>query len=946
MPGIWANGTIPLLLAQGANQISAQIHKLPAILNLKRHLLLAVIYLLLALSLTWPAAAHLTTHLPGDGGDDPAIAWNLWWLKFALLNLGQNPFHSDYMFYPIGVNLAFYTLTVLNAATALPFTLNFGVTAASNLHLFFTFIISGYGTFLLTRYILAITGSNSGRRPALSLPNGTAACPEPAERACGLIWWSAAIAGGFYAFAGNKLFYVALGQFNIASSHWIPLAALYIIRSHQQPRRLKNALLAGLFLILQAWAEMTYASFLLIFIGLYWLYWLTLHLIHRHQPGNLPQSLLPHLRAALVMGVAFTVGLLPILVNMLPNMLREGDFLVEGGGFASAFSADLLGFVIPTMHHPWLGHLVAQSNISGFDKGQHIYLGLTLLALLAIAGLTQFHRPQARFWLLAAAVFALLTLGPVITINGQSTGIPGPFVLFQNLPFFKGNRYPSRYSVMLLLSLSVIAGFALTKIGRLAQSIHNSRFTIHNLILTAIALLFLFEHLSLPLPQSDMRTPAAYQTIAAQPGDFAVLDIPFAWRNGFRITGAFTTQFMFGQFYQTLHQKRLLQGNTSRNPEFKFQYFTNAPLLNSLLALETGKSLPAGRWESDRAIAAETLRFFNIQYIVVRPEANNPFGHYPQDTIPYIENVLPVEKIHDAPAIKIYKIINSAQESTVNSELQIDAGSPLAPLYFGEGWGLLTPGQPITAQRAQARLLLPLTANARRVTLQMRLPEAAGVETRAVWLEANHWQSARQQVTGDWQALTFEIPGQAIRPGLNEVWLQFEGVTQLAPFQPDTPAADITVVSAGQEVGSFGHIFINGRNVSPNKRGYNVAIIQPGAPLQTASFDTHLDSSASAQLARLLQTAPPNATIALAAADEASHSLSEEAARAIQQATGAADDLRGCFRCSQAIIRPAGEPMLESLDPLRPVGLTTRLGLTEPAIAAVVRQIRVETNQP
>jgi len=121
---------------------------------LRYHLLLLLAYFLLAAVLTWPTLPHLTTHLPGDGGDDPAIAWNFWWLKYALLNLRQNPFQSNFLFYPIGINLAFYTLTVLNAVTALPLTLNFGVVAASNLHLLFTFVSGGYGAFLLARHVL------------------------------------------------------------------------------------------------------------------------------------------------------------------------------------------------------------------------------------------------------------------------------------------------------------------------------------------------------------------------------------------------------------------------------------------------------------------------------------------------------------------------------------------------------------------------------------------------------------------------------------------------------------------------------------------------------------------------------------------------------------------------------------------------------------------------
>ncbi|MCP4357337.1 MAG: hypothetical protein GY796_04880, partial [Chloroflexi bacterium] len=168
-------------------------------------------YLILALVLTWPTANQLTTHLPGDGGDDPAIAWNLWWVKYALLNEGQNPFHSDFIFYPIGINLAFYTLTTLNAITALPLTLNLGVVTASNLHMLFTFVVGAYGTFLLTRYVLT-TILITDRRQLTATGNANGQWSTVNS----LIWVSAAIAGGFYAFAGSKLFYVALGQFNIA----------------------------------------------------------------------------------------------------------------------------------------------------------------------------------------------------------------------------------------------------------------------------------------------------------------------------------------------------------------------------------------------------------------------------------------------------------------------------------------------------------------------------------------------------------------------------------------------------------------------------------------------------------------------------------------------------------------------------------------------------------
>ena len=894
------------------------------ILLAKDTLIPLAIYFLLAMVLTWPTISHLATYLPGDGGDDPAIAWNVWWVKYALLNQGQSPFTTDFMFYPIGINLAFYTLTVLNAVTALPLTLNLGVVAASNLHLFFSLAVGGYGSFLLTRYLLIS-----------SLLGRSTAAQRRLSDSMTLIWLSAVIAGGFYTFAGSKLFYVALGQFNIASSHWIPFAVLYVLKSYHQPQRLKNPLLAGLFFTLQAWAELTYASFILVFIGLFWLYEGIGYVV---RPQTRP-SLRLFLRNAVVMGLTFMLGLAPILAYMLPDMLTEGDFLVEGSGFADTFSADLLGFLIPTMHHPFLGQLITQSSIHNFDKGQHIYLGFVLLGLLMVAIVGYRRQSGFWFWVIAAVVFALLSLGPAITINGHVTSLTGPFVILQQLPFFKGNRYPSRYSVMLLLSLSVVAGFALVWIGRrLADKTPGKPAVALGLLL--IAGLFLFEHLSLPLPQSDMRTPSLYQVIEPQPEPFTVLDIPFAWRNGFRITGASTTQFMFGQFYQTEHQQRLIQGNTSRNPEFKFQYFTEAPVINSLLALETGQSLPPDQFERDQAIAADVLNFFDIRYIVIRPyQYPRPDGSPVSQAgvIPYIEQVLPIEKIYDEGESRVYRVIDAAAPAR---NLRIETGSPLAPLYFGEGWGRLTPNQPIAAQRPSVRLLLPLTPGDQQLTLRIRQPDFDPDPSRTVTLTLNGWRSEPQPITLDWQDLTFAIPADVATAGLNDVWLEFNTVSTLPP---DRPILDVTALSAGEEVGDFGHIYLNGKEISPNRRGYNVAIIPPQAPPIIENFDTHLDPSASARLAQLLQSGdwPAETTIAVAAADEASANLSEEAVLALQ-ALGAQGDLRGCFRCSHAFISQVGANQTwEAVDALHPVGVTTALGLTEPGAAALVESITI-----
>jgi hypothetical protein len=224
-----------------------------------------------------------------------------------------------------------------------------------------------------------------------------------------------------------------------------------------------------------------------------------------------------------------------------------------------------------------------------------------------------------------------------------------------------------------------------------------------------------------------------------------------------------------------------------------------------------------------------------------------------------------------------------------------------------------------------------------RLALRVRLPETLAPEDQTLIVSLNGWASERQHLDPNQHEYSVLLPANAIQAGLNDVYLHFDHVTVL----PIRPVIDVGVTSAGEDVGGFGYIYVNGHNISPNQRGYNIAIIDTDGQVTTASFDTHLDPGATAALVEFLGKAPPDATIAVAAADEASNNLTEDAVQALQQTTGSTSDLRDCFRCSHAIIRHAGQT-LEALDALRPVGLATSLGLTEPGIAAQIEWIDVK----
>jgi hypothetical protein len=189
-------------------------------------------------------------------------------------------------------------------------------------------------------------------------------------------------------------------------------------------------------------------------------------------------------------------------------------------------------------------------------------------------------------------------------------------------------------------------------------------------------------------------------------------------------------------------------------------------------------------------------------------------------------------------------------------------------------------------------------------------------------------------------SVTLTIPSGAADQPVDRLELRFAGptlpVTKIS--EPPTPvgwpigstgvtlpaATALVVQSAGEEVGDFAHIHLNGIDLAPNERGYNLVALAPdGNVLATAVFDTHLDPSASAAMAAWLRQWPAGTIIAGAVADEASHNLGQDAIDALHT-IGVMTDLRGKFRWSHAFIGAAGAPpasALESASLLQPAAV-------------------------
>jgi hypothetical protein len=818
----------------------------------------------------------------------------------------------------------------------------FGVIPAYNLLLLASFVIGGYGAYLLGLEFLR--GAKTRENKELVDKTGHPREADPASprhrvtlSPCQSITLAAFLGGALYAFASAKLFYAALGQGNIASSQWIPFAALYLVRLARGQGGARPALLAALFTALQAYAELTYASFLLVFAAVAAL-WGASRLAHTPSRGVpfacrfSPFVLRFALWAALVL-----LALTPVLANMLPDLAAEGDFFTAGGGFTDIFSADLAGYAAPTQLHPLLGGWIQgwaadsaprpDGRQFAVNKGQQIYIGYMALTLTLLGLWRGRRQPETWLWGTAAALFFLLTLGPSLRVAGHDLGIPLPFRIMEALPFFKGNRYPSRYSVMLLLSLAPLVAMG----GRGIREWKRV-----NSFSCLLVPLLLFEHLSTPLPLFDLRVPALYQRVAAEPGDFALLELPLGWRNGARVAGKSDILIMQQLWYQTTHGKRLLGGNTSRNPEFKFQYFSEDPTLARLIAQTNAADLP--QHEALRAMLAgqpittaeaERARawaaFLDIRYVMVHRDK------LPVATEADLRALLPVELAAQEGSLALYRV-----EPAASAPLSFRLGTDGGRMALAEGWSRpdAMAGEAVYAQRRETRLLLPMGASPYRLEIEGQ----ALAPGQRIELLLNGQPVGATALPQDRTILSFDLPADPNRPPLSQLRLRFAGLAPAA-----TGSASVLVRSAGQETGDFGHIYLQGVEVAPNRRGYNLAAFraEEGARLATAVFDTHVDPAASMRLAAWVAALPAGTAVAGAVRDEASLNLTGEAVAALRS-LGVAGDLRGKFRWGHAFIGAVGLApgrAQEAMDARQPVEVALGRPISSPAAAAALTAV-------
>jgi len=437
---------------------------------LDRPAVACVLFLALAVMLTWPLVVRLGSAVPAGTIDMWQNYWNFWWWKTSLLE-GRSPYWTPYLFHPTGTPVVFHTHSPFNMIVGLPVTLLFGPGAAYGFCVLLALWLSGFGAYLLAR---DVTGSSR----------------------------AAAIAGVVYAFF-PQLLERSLEQLNLSTVQFLPLAVWAFLRL-ARAGGLRRVVALGVFFTLNALADWHLALKLVLLL-------VPLALIALIRPSRPRGALCRDFAAAAAVAALLTLPFAWPLLRGMASGARYQKETVERG-------VDAAFLLRPHFHHPLWGSLTrdAYAERRGYQAvGFVCYLGFAPLILAAVAIV---RRPrETRFWALVFAGTLVLALGKHPWWNGRLLeSITLPFGMLEAVPFLSLLRNANRFLILTSLALSLLAAFGWAGFRNRADG----RF------LFVLALVIL-DYLWVPYPLRENRLSPYYASLASTGPRGAVLDLPF-----------------------------------------------------------------------------------------------------------------------------------------------------------------------------------------------------------------------------------------------------------------------------------------------------------------------------------------------------------------------------------------------------------------------------------
>ncbi|MFE9192344.1 hypothetical protein ACFYL6_22350 [Micromonospora sp. NPDC007208] len=358
-----------------------------------------------------------------QAGDQILFEWMLAHAAHAVVE-GENPLYSTGLNAPDGVNLMANTSVLGLGVPLTPVTLLFGSQVA-----FCVAVVCCLAGTAVAWYVLL-------RRRLV----GTRAAAAVGGLICGF-------APGMVAQAGAHL--------HIAAQFLVPAILALVFRPASATTRngvWRPGVGLGLLLVWQVFIGEEVLAFLALAAGVFALGYA---LADRVAARRLAPALFG--RLAVAAGVAVVPLAYPLWFQF------HGPQHYAGMAFATqAFQLDVASFTASArqtvLGDDWLPGLLAPNPTE-----ENSFFGPGLLVLAVVIVIWQWRRPLVRALAVCGGVFALLSLGGELRVDGEATGIPGPYRLLGGLPLLD-LAVPARFALVCVPVLGVLVALSLDRV--------------------------------------------------------------------------------------------------------------------------------------------------------------------------------------------------------------------------------------------------------------------------------------------------------------------------------------------------------------------------------------------------------------------------------------------------------------------------------------------------
>jgi len=422
------------------------------------------------------------------------------WVKRAIVDLHVDFRHFNYVLHPYGVDMLKEINFSIDLFLALPITILVGPVFAYNFFFLLELSLSAFAMYLFVKYLT--------RNLLAAVYSG--------------------FAFGFYPYHFARGF---AGHFNLFGTWWIPLMLLYLHRAIAE-KKTRDSVLAALFFVLATITSGYYGVMCGILILCIVLFYAAqaFRKVSISDPSKLRRGLDIHqLDPAIKLIICFMAFCLPLTIYLDYVGPPGSPYSIE---YLAIYSASPEDYLTPASIHPMWQMLGKRPLGHGLPWERDVYLGISV-TVLAYLGVARSRDRMRWLYLLVAILSFLLSLGPYLWVGESLTSFPLPYkFMAEYVPLLATARALNRFGLIVMLAVSLLAGFGLTSIvkGRSTICGHDRRIFSRRSALTMFLILVVaFEFASVPFPVLEVKNiegTAAYRWLATQLGDFAIVEYP------------------------------------------------------------------------------------------------------------------------------------------------------------------------------------------------------------------------------------------------------------------------------------------------------------------------------------------------------------------------------------------------------------------------------------